>query len=1058
MGTVFEARDDARGVPVAVKTWTSAPDIEGRAEARLSREARALSRVEHPAVVRYVDHGNLPEYGSYLVIEWVPGETLADRLAGQGFTPLAGLELVVRLASGLAALHAQGIVHRDLKPSNVMLPGVDPASAVIVDLGIARFGASDLTGTGAHLGTPRYMAPEQIRSARSVDGRADVFALGCILFEVLTGGPAFAGADPVSVLSRILFEPAPSPRARRPELPEPLERLVRSMLEREPGRRPTAAEVVSRAGELSEGPSRDAIARLAAALRTPEGSLEPILPGSTQEDLPEAGAPPSFRVPGDAARAAVERALPSLAGGLFGRNVEEQRLTSMLRGGAHLSNVWGGPGVGKSRLVAEVVRTLVDDAVTPPWDTVVLGDLSDARDVDDVVRILAREAGVSLDPGRAPEVALGTALGKLGRTLLVADPIDHVATSLVAILREWRNSARSVQVVTVSRARFCPPGGVAIEVRPLATEPREGDPSPAAALLLARSGGHGATPEGGWDEGAHAQAEEIVRSLAGVPFAIELYAAQVPVLGLAGVLSRLERQADATLDLAEGAMRHAVAWSWELLREPERDALARCAVFRGGFFAEAAEDVLSREGPPVLELVRSLRDKSLLATSTEGAAEAPRLSLLPAVREFAAEKLRDSGNDTDVRARHAAHYARVFTPETAGRSSSLSELEREAENLLAAAEFALSGEAPDSSTGLCCLIALEPAILTRGATGSFRALLDRAVSGEADGGAAETSHLRARARQIRGRMEAPSDPPRAVAELELCLAEARRAGDVHFEAGVLVDLGVAHHLARSLDEATRCYQAALVLLAPLDDPATEARAIGNLGALSHDRRALEDARTHYRTAIALLEETGERPRRGNFLANLALIEQELGHVEAAKGLYERACALLEAVREARLLAIAVGNYGVLELESGEPARALAQFERSLRLLSGARDKRSEAICQSRIGAALALLDNHDEADGRIVRAERLARKAGDPLALEAVTLVRAVLSASRARKAGRSGDAALCRTYVREAESVVARARGALFDGRPVVDQSDDVRTTLRIIDKALTSPDIVAR
>src|SRR5205823_2961062 len=120
---------------------------------------------------------------------------------------------------------------------------------------------------------------------------------------------------------------------------------------------------------------------------------------------------------------------------------------------------------------------------------------------------------------------------KLGRVLLVADPVDHVATTLAATLREWRTSARDLQVVAVSRARFCPPGGVALEVRPLSTEAGGADVSAAAALLLARAESHAALASpGGWGPEARAHAEEIVRSLAGVPFAIELYAAQIPVL------------------------------------------------------------------------------------------------------------------------------------------------------------------------------------------------------------------------------------------------------------------------------------------------------------------------------------------------------------------------------------------------------------------------------------------------------------------------------------------------------------------------------------------------
>jgi predicted ATPase len=1056
MGTVFEAWDDARGVPVAVKTWRAQTEGDQRASVRLAREAEALAEVRHPAVVRYVDHGVLPDHGTFLVIDWVPGQTLAARLTSTGISPADAVRLAARLADGLVALHARGVVHRDLKPSNVMLPDPDPANAVIVDLGIARLGAeSDLTRTGAHLGTPRYMAPEQIRSARTVDGRADVFALGCILLEALTGRPAFEGSDPVAVLARILFEAPPLPTARRPELPKAFDGLLRHMLAREPGRRPTAPEVVQFLAEVSEGLDRESFAELPAVPEVAGREAEPTTPFSTQagDERFVPGSPPSFRVAEGDARETARRVLPRADNALFGRAEERRRLSALLAAKTRIVTVWGGPGVGKTRLVNEVVRELVEEAPRPAWDTLVYGDLSDAQDADDVVRILAREAGVSLEAPLAPEVALGRALGRLGRVLLVADPVEHVASAFAASVRAWKSAAPDLQVVAVSRARFNPPDAVALEVGPLSTDAGTAVSSPAAALFVDRMGQ--LVPESGGvmaDEGKRELVEQMVRLLAGVPLAIELYAARVSVLGLSGLLARAAPGSASlpTLDMSQGAMRSAVAWSWNLLDANEQQALAQCAAFRGGFDAVAAEAVVRIEKAPgaTLELVQSLREKSLLVSSVAEGGHDARLSMLPAVREFAAEQLARAENVADVLARHAAHYATLFYPPKARAPEALPRLEREADNLLAAAELAVSSDTDDPTPGLACLIALEPAMLARGAVGSFRALLDRAVEPGATEDTAPSRELRAKARQIRARLEAPGGgSERARADLELCLEEARRARDAHFEATVWVDLGVAFHLGRALDAAKRCYETAVRLLRPLDDVVAEGRAIGNLGALAHDKGALSEAAASYRDAIALLEDGGEAPWRANFTANLALVEQELGHLPEARELYERAVSLLEPVRDARLLAIAVGNFGVLELEVGAPAAALAAFERSRLLLGGSSDRRSEGICQSRIGAAYALLGRPDDAAARVSRAERLAMKASDPVALEAVTLVRGLVSLSRARAAK---DESVVRMHVEEVKRAIVRARAAVHDGRPVHDQSDDVRATLRIIEKNL--------
>src|SRR5262249_41019029 len=149
----------------------------------------ALAQLKSPAVVGHVQHGVSEAGEPYLAMEWIEGPTLAERLAGRGVTPCEALALTLRVLEGLCALHAVGIVHRALKPSNLMLPGDDVRAARILDLGVARIvdASVDLTLANTQLGTPRYMAPEQIRDPRQVDGRADVFALGAVLFECLTG-------------------------------------------------------------------------------------------------------------------------------------------------------------------------------------------------------------------------------------------------------------------------------------------------------------------------------------------------------------------------------------------------------------------------------------------------------------------------------------------------------------------------------------------------------------------------------------------------------------------------------------------------------------------------------------------------------------------------------------------------------------------------------------------------------------------------------------------------------------------------------------------------------
>ncbi len=244
MGTVYRARDRTSGAPVALKLL-HAPD--GSQDNRFVREVRALEGFHHPAIARYVAHGMTPEGERYLATEWLEGEDLAQRLERGPVALAEALVLASRVAEALAAAHARGIVHRDLKPANLFLPSGDPAAVRLLDFGVARLRGTSLvaTATGMLLGTPGYMAPEQARTEKDVDARADVFALGCVLFECLTGRPAFAGEHVMAILAKVLLEEPPRLSELRAEVPPGLEALLVRMLAKEREGRPADGSAVA---------------------------------------------------------------------------------------------------------------------------------------------------------------------------------------------------------------------------------------------------------------------------------------------------------------------------------------------------------------------------------------------------------------------------------------------------------------------------------------------------------------------------------------------------------------------------------------------------------------------------------------------------------------------------------------------------------------------------------------------------------------------------------------------------------------------------------------------
>ena len=196
-GVIYEAVRISDGLPVAMKLLRVAAAHDAVASDRLRREAEALGLSWHPNVVEVIDHGYLPDGTAYLVMELLPGESLATRLRNRvRITPAELLPIALQMCDALAAVHAAGVVHRDVKPSNILLvvdrdaPG-GPERVKLLDFGIARveWEETRITNTGGPLGTPGYMSPEQEMGEGEVDGRSDLFALGAMLFECLAGEP-----------------------------------------------------------------------------------------------------------------------------------------------------------------------------------------------------------------------------------------------------------------------------------------------------------------------------------------------------------------------------------------------------------------------------------------------------------------------------------------------------------------------------------------------------------------------------------------------------------------------------------------------------------------------------------------------------------------------------------------------------------------------------------------------------------------------------------------------------------------------------------------------------
>jgi len=265
MGEVYRAKDTRLGREVAVKVLPSAFSAEPDRLSRFEQEARAAGRLNHPNILAIYDVGTY-EGCPYIVSELLEGETLRARMKGTALSPRKAIEYALQIARGLAAAHEKGIVHRDLKPENVFL--TKDGRVKVLDFGLAKLLPklnaavdSDLstltlkTGPGTVMGTMGYMSPEQVRG-EAADHRSDLFTFGAILYEMLSGQPAFQGKSAIESMSAILKEEPPELPKTNPNIPPSLEHIVRRCLEKTPEQRfQSASDLAFGLEEISDSTS-----------------------------------------------------------------------------------------------------------------------------------------------------------------------------------------------------------------------------------------------------------------------------------------------------------------------------------------------------------------------------------------------------------------------------------------------------------------------------------------------------------------------------------------------------------------------------------------------------------------------------------------------------------------------------------------------------------------------------------------------------------------------------------------------------------------------------------
>jgi non-specific serine/threonine protein kinase len=873
MSAVYRAADLRLGRRVAVKVLASELAQDERFRARFLAESRLAASIDHANIVPIFEAG---EAGGLLFIamRYVEGTDMRALLRGAPLAPERAVALVAQLADALDAAHARGLVHRDVKPSNALVAVEGAREHVyLADFGLTKHTTSrgGPTATGQMVGTVDYVAPEQIRGDE-VDGRADLYSLGCVLFECLTGEVPFPRRSEVATIYAHLEETPPRASDRCAEVPPALDAVVARALAKKPNRRvQTGAELAALAatalGGAASGPDRRGA-----------GS-----PGATQ--------------------------LPRPPNRLLGREREVEHLAGLLvSDGVRLVSLTGPGGVGKTRLALHVARELLSR-----FEEVLLVELAAVRDWALVLPGVAAALGIREGGASSVAESLARELGDR-EVLVVLDNFEQVVAAAAA-LGELLARTGGLRLLVTSRRPLRLAGEHVVAIAPLAVDD-------AAELFVerARATGHDATAN---EADAEAIAAICTR-LDGLPLAIELAAARTPTLPPRALLRRLDHRLELLTVGARGVhdrqstLLATLDWSHGLLDERDQVLLRRLAVFAGGFTAEAADEVCG--GDAVLDGLAVLIEHSLLRRDVAPDGE-PRFAMLETIREYATRKLRASGEVGAVRARHANHtlaLAERIEPDLlAGHASAFDLLALEHDNVRAALDWARTAARHDVELRLAGAVWLFWYVRLYEIEGLAR--LDAALAGGgAPAGAARAKALRGRG-LLCGRL-GRLDQTEADGRELLALAEHSR--DASLRAIALQLLGSVAHVRGDYERARTLAEEVAALSREAGDASLLVNALSSgLADIALVERRFEDAAALSTDAVEIARAAGNVEGGVTALANLASALLALGRAEEATERFAESLRYAQEIRDPESIAWALEGLGATAAALGQPRRA-----------------------------------------------------------------------------------------------------------------------------------------
>ncbi len=922
MGEVYRAQDSRLGRTVAVKVLpqriSQTPDLR----MRLSREARAISKLSHPNICALYDVGH-QDGADFLVLEYVQGKTLRETL-DSGMLPMQRIiPVAVQIAEGLAKAHEAGIIHRDLKPENLM---VSTEVVKILDFGLAKLAheSEDESNTRTHLsaqtqpgmilGTVKYMSPEQA-NGEALDFRSDQFSFGTVLYEMATGKHPFQRASASQTLLAIAHEEPKAIDSLNPQVPPPFCWVVERCMAKEPEKRYFS--------------TRDLVRDLA-AIHDRLVDLQPRRPEGRSGSLPA----------------------PSAV--LIGREKELAAAKQLLlRKDVRLITVTGPAGIGKSHFAIEVAREMGDDFSSGVYFI----PLAAVSDPTLIPLVIAQTLGIRESGGQPPVESLKKYLrNSFGAPmLLLIDNFEHLLVA-APLLSELLGLAQGLKIMVTSRAALRVHDENEFPLPPLALPDRKALPPlqalsqyPAISLFVQRAAA--VKPDFALTEENASAVAEICTRLDGLPLAIELAAARIKLLSPSAMrnrlASRLQLLTTGARDLParQQTLRQAIDWSYDLLNEPEQKLFRRLSAFVGGCTLEAAESVCDTKkdlGLDLLDGMASMVDKSL-ARQIEQADGEPRFAMLETIREYGLEKLAAGGEEWSIRRAHAA-YCVVLAEEGAAEETDgelkewLDRFETEHDNFRTALDWLT--ETHNAEWGLRLGIALFRFWEMREYLAEGRERLGKLLRLAE---AATPNNSRMRALFAAGVLAADQrDYAASDTLLKESLEIARLLEDKRSIAVSLNALAVSARDKGDLAASTALFEESLVLWKDVCDRRAVARALSNLASVVKSQGNYARAHALYDECLAIFRELGDWPGIAWALNHQGDMSRDQGDLATARSLYEQSLATFRELNDRWGIAGSLADLGNLTRAQGDYAASDALYRESLILFQALGHKRGIA--------------------------------------------------------------------------------------------------------------------